>query len=67
MNWDIIAGRWKQLTGNVQEQWGELTDNEVAEIEGRRDALVGKIQAKYGISKEEAQRQVDEWADNLNM
>lgn len=58
MNWDQIAGRWKQFTGKVKENWGELTNDELDEIGGKRDQLVGKIQAKYGIAKEEAERQV---------
>lgn len=61
MNWDQIAGRWKQFTGKVRENWGELTDDEVDQIAGKRDQLVGKIQTKYGIAKEEAERQVDEF------
>lgn len=66
MNWDTIKGNWKQLTGQVREKWGELTDNEVQEAAGEREQLVGKIQKRYGITKEEAQSQVDEWAANLN-
>jgi uncharacterized protein YjbJ (UPF0337 family) len=59
MNWDTIKGNWKQMTGKVKEEWGELTNDEIAEAEGDRDQLVGKIQAKYGIAKEEAEQQVD--------
>ena len=59
MNWDTIKGNWKQMTGKVKEEWGELTDDEITEAEGDRDQLVGKIQAKYGIAKEEAEKQVD--------
>lgn len=59
MNWDTVKGNWKQMTGKVKEEWGDLTDNEITEAEGDRDQLVGKIQAKYGIAKEEAEKQVD--------
>lgn len=62
MNWDTVKGHWKQMTGKVKEEWGDLTDDEITEAEGDRDQLVGKIQAKYGIAKEEAEKQVDEFA-----
>lgn len=61
MNWDTIKGNWKQMTGSIKEQWGELTDDEIMEAEGDRDQLVGKIQAKYGIAKDKAEKQVDEF------
>ncbi|MBW3245808.1 CsbD family protein [Epibacterium sp. DP7N7-1] len=61
MNWDTIKGNWKQLTGKVKEEWGELTDDEITEAEGDREQLVGKIQAKYGIAKDEAEKQVDDF------
>ncbi|WP_299673325.1 CsbD family protein [uncultured Roseobacter sp.] len=59
MNWDQIQGKWNQMTGNIKAQWGELTDDEIAEVNGEREALEGKIQAKYGKSKEEAKQEVD--------
>tara|TARA_R110002074_G_scaffold113783_3_gene242981 strand:- start:230 stop:427 length:198 start_codon:yes stop_codon:yes gene_type:complete len=59
MNWDTIKGNWKQMTGKVKEEWGDLTDDEIMEAKGDRDQLVGKIQAKYGVAKDEAERQVD--------
>ncbi|HBY96537.1 MAG: CsbD family protein [Ardenticatenaceae bacterium] len=65
MNWQQIQGQWKQLKGKVQEEWGELTDNELDQIAGQRDQLVGKLQEKYGYSKGEASRRVDEFADRL--
>ena len=63
--WDRIEGNWKQFTGSVRERWGELTDDEVLQINGEREQLAGRIQEKYGIAKDEANRQIDEWADNL--
>jgi uncharacterized protein YjbJ (UPF0337 family) len=63
MNRDQIEGKWKQLTGKVKEQWGDLTDDEIAEAEGNRDQLAGKIQEKYGGSKEEIRRRLDEFED----
>jgi uncharacterized protein YjbJ (UPF0337 family) len=62
MNWDRIEGNWKQLKGNAREQWGKLTDSDWEQVAGRKDQLVGRIQERYGISKEDAQRQADEWA-----
>ncbi len=56
--WEKMKGSWSQTKGAVKEQWGKLTDDDLLEIEGRRDQLVGKIQTRYGITREEAERQV---------
>jgi len=61
MNWDTIAGNWKQATGKAKEEWGDLTDDDLVRIAGKRDQLVGRIQERYGIAKEEAERQVKDW------
>jgi len=61
MNWDRIAGNWKQLKGNVKQQWGKLTDDDLTVAEGSRDKLIGRVQERYGIAKDEAERQVDAW------
>ena len=61
MNWDQIAGQWKQLKGAVKEKFGKLTDDDLNQIAGRREQFVGKIQERYGIAREEAQKRVDEW------
>ncbi len=61
MNWDQIAGNWKIAQGKAREQWGKLTDDDLAVVAGNRDQLIGKVQARYGIAKEEAARQVDDW------
>lgn len=58
MNWDTVKGDWKQFQGKVKEQWGKLTDDDLKRIEGRRDQLAGAIQTRYGIEKDEAERQV---------
>lgn len=63
MNWDRIEGNWKQVTGNVKAQWGKLTDDDLAEIAGRREVLEGKIQERYGLAKDEVRRQVDTFTD----
>jgi len=62
MNWDLVKGKWKQMTGSARARWGKLTDDELTEIDGRREQLVGKIREKYGIARDEAEKQVDEWA-----
>lgn len=64
MNWDQIEGKWKEMTGSVKAKWGELTDDDLAEVNGNREALEGKIQAKYGKSKEAAKEEVDEFLNN---
>ena len=61
MNWDRVEGNWKQVTGKVKEQWGKLTDDDLMEIGGRRDQLVGKIQSRYGINRDQADAQVSGW------
>jgi uncharacterized protein YjbJ (UPF0337 family) len=61
MNSDQLKGKWKQLKGSVKERWGKLTDDDIGIINGQNEQLVGKIQEKYGIAKDEAQRQVDDW------
>jgi uncharacterized protein YjbJ (UPF0337 family) len=58
MNWDRIEGNWKQFKGKAKEQWGKLTDDELDAIAGQREMLSGKIQEQYGISKEQAEREL---------
>lgn len=61
MNWDQIEGQWKQFTGKVQAEWGKLTDRDLDVIDGNRQQLVGLIQERYGVAKEDAEQQVDRW------
>jgi uncharacterized protein YjbJ (UPF0337 family) len=61
MNQDTLKGQWTQLKGQVREQWGKLTNDDLDQIQGRSEQLVGRIQERYGIERDEAQRQVDEW------
>ncbi|WP_185802767.1 CsbD family protein [Pontivivens nitratireducens] len=65
MNNDIFKGNWKQLKGNAKAKWGELTDDDLDQAEGNREVLEGKIQERYGKTKEEAKRDVDEWVNSL--
>ena len=61
MNWDIIEGKWKQLKGATKVKWGELTDDELDQIDGNKDKLAGKLQEKYGWAKDEADREIDDY------
>ncbi|EAU46392.1 MULTISPECIES: CsbD family protein [Salipiger] len=61
MNWDVIQGKWKQLKGEAKSKWGELTDDDLDRAEGDRDKLVGVVQERYGLAKDEAEREVDEF------
>ena len=61
MSWDWVEGNWKQVKGKLRETWGELTDDELEQIAGRRDVLLGKIQERYGVAKDEADRRVKEF------
>lgn len=62
MNWDQIEGKWKQFKGSAREKWGKFTDDDWNSLTGKKDQLVGRIQERYGITKEEAQKQADEWS-----
>jgi len=59
VNADVLKGKWKQIRGEAKKWWGELTDDELDQINGERDKLVGKVQERYGRSKEEAEAEVD--------
>ena len=61
MNNDIFKGNWKQLKGEVQQQWGKLTDDQFGQIEGSREKLIGAIQENYGVVRDEAEKQVENW------
>jgi uncharacterized protein YjbJ (UPF0337 family) len=66
MNWDRLQGKWKQYKGEAKEKWGKLTDDDLATIDGKRQQLVGKIQERYGIAKEVAEQQADEFVRALH-
>jgi uncharacterized protein YjbJ (UPF0337 family) len=61
MNWDRVQGNWKQMTGKVKEKWGNLTDDDLTQINGNREQLEGKIQARYGYAKDKVKQEVDDW------
>ncbi len=64
MNKDILKGKWTQLKGGIKNNWGKLTDDDLKQVEGNREKLIGKVQEKYGKSREEAEREVDKWMDS---
>jgi uncharacterized protein YjbJ (UPF0337 family) len=66
MNWDRVEGNWKQFKGKVQQQWGDLTNDDLDVVEGKRKELSGKIQERYGIAKDEAEKQIDDWLTRVN-
>jgi len=61
MNTDILAGKWKQVQGEIKKQWGKLTDDDLAMVEGQQDKLVGLVQERYGYAREQAEREVDQF------
>ena len=61
MSGDTWAGRWKRLKGQAKENWGKLTDDDLMRAEGNRDQFIGRVQERYGLARDEAERQVDDW------
>ena len=67
MNQNILEGKWKQLRGSVREKWGDLTDDELDQIAGKRDKLSGFLQEKYGYTQVEAEQQIDDFLENWDL
>jgi len=65
MNWDTVQGNWTQLKGSIKEKWGDLTDDDIQKLDGKKDQLAGTLQERYGIARDEAHKQIDEWANKL--
>jgi uncharacterized protein YjbJ (UPF0337 family) len=61
MNWDQVEGKWKQMKGSVREKWGKLTDSDYEQIAGNRDKFVGRLQERYGYTRDKAEKELDEW------
>jgi uncharacterized protein YjbJ (UPF0337 family) len=61
MDWDRIEGNWKQAKGHIKQQWGKLTDDEIDQMQGNAEILIGRIQEHYGRSREQAEQEVDHW------
>jgi uncharacterized protein YjbJ (UPF0337 family) len=66
MNQDIVKGNFKQLKGKIKQQWGKLTDDEIDQMEGHAEILAGKLQERYGLNREDAERQVKEFRSENN-
>jgi len=66
MNWDQVQGNWMQFKGRVKAKWGKLTDDDLDVIDGKRDQLVGRLQERYGIAREQAERDIETWAKTVN-
>ncbi len=66
MNWDQIEGKWKQAKGQARQKWGDLTDDDLDQVKGKREELVGKVQERYGITKDAAEKQVQEFETSCN-
>lgn len=64
MNEDIFKGKWKELKGSVKEKWGDLTDDDVTEVEGKAEKLVGILQKRYGYSKDKAQEEYNQFMND---
>lgn len=66
MNWDQMEGKWRQAKGVAKQKWGKLTDDDLTFIGGSKDKFVGRLQERYGLSKEQAQNQLDEWVSTAS-
>lgn len=65
MNWEQIEGKWSQMKGSVKQKWGRLTDDDLSFINGSRDKFVGRLEERYGLSKEQAQKQIEDWTSTV--
>ena len=65
MKWDHIAGNWRSFIGHAEEYWGKITGDEFAVLEGKKDELIGKIQARYGVSEQQARDQIQEFQKRM--
>ena len=66
MNWTQVEGQWNQITGHLKSKWAKLTDDDLKNVAGKKEQLVGKLQERYGILKDEAEKQVDEWISGFS-
>ena len=65
MNWDSLEGKWNQVKGSLRSKWGKLTDDDLNLIAGKRDTLIGRLQERYGLARDKAESQVDEWIEQV--
>jgi uncharacterized protein YjbJ (UPF0337 family) len=66
MNWDTVKGEWHQVKAEIKSKWAKITDDDLKTLDAKKDALVGKLQERYGILKDDAERQVDDWMNKLD-
>jgi uncharacterized protein YjbJ (UPF0337 family) len=65
MNWDQLEGKWKELKGKARSKWGKLTDDDLENVAGKKDVLLGRIQQRYGYKRDQAEKEVDAWLKGL--
>jgi uncharacterized protein YjbJ (UPF0337 family) len=65
MNWDRVSGNWKQFKGKAKQKWAKLTDDDLTYIDGKRDQFLGRIQERYGVAKDQAEKELAEWERSL--
>jgi len=65
MNWEQLAGSWKELQGKLREKWGKLTDDDLTVVQGKRDQLAGALQRRYGLAKDQAEKELDQFVNSL--
>ena len=65
MNTDVIQGKWKQLSGSLKDKWGKLTDDDLQAADGHAEYLVGKLQERYGWTREKAEEEVRDFSSRL--
>ena len=65
MNWDQLQGKWKELKGKARSKWAKLTDDDLETISGKKDMLLGRLQQRYGMKRDDAEREVDAWIEKL--
>jgi uncharacterized protein YjbJ (UPF0337 family) len=66
MNWTQVEGKWDQVKGQLRSQWAKLTDDDVQNLQGKKDQLVGKIVERYGVAKDDAESQIDTWLQRID-
>ena len=64
MNWDQVEGKWKQMKGGLREKWGKLTDSDFEQIAGNREKFLGRLQERYGYTRDKAEKEVNEWMES---
>lgn len=65
MNKEIIEGKWQQVKGDVKTRWGDLTDDEIDQVDGQREKLAGLLKEKYGKDKDEVEKEIDDWVEDV--